>query len=109
MAIRTSSTRAGTQDAIDAGAGILRLEPCWVPRTFMIPGRRLRLHPDDLYALGAHRGGIDERWFSSTTHADNGPLTAPDEGLSYIYVDGQKVLLVDAMNMIAEVFLGAEA
>ena len=75
MATKISSTRAVTQDAIDAGAGILRLEPCWVPRTFMIPGRRLRLHPDDLYALGAHRGGINERWFASTTHASNGPGT----------------------------------
>src|SRR5438477_261118 len=53
---------------------MLRLEPAWVPRTFMVPGRRLRLHPDDLYALGGHRGGINERWFSSTTKADNGIL-----------------------------------
>ena len=41
----------------------------------MHPGRRLRLHPDDLYAFGGHRGGINERWFSSTTNADNGPGT----------------------------------
>ena len=27
------------QDAIDAGGGMLRLEPSWVPRSFMIPGR----------------------------------------------------------------------
>ena len=86
MATKTTSTRAGAQDAIDAGAGILRLEPCWVPRTFMVPGRRLRLHPDDLYALGAHRGGINERWFSSTTHASNGPGTPDDEGLSYVRI-----------------------
>ncbi len=94
MATKTSSsTRAGTQDAIDAGAGILRLEPCWVPRTFMIPGRRLRLHPDDLYALGAHRGGINERWFCSTTHASNGPGTPDDEGLSYVRAtNGARVL-----------------
>src|SRR5215813_3800182 len=92
--------------ALDEGAGIVRLMPTWVPRSFCVPGRRLRLHPRDLYALGAHRGGIDERWFSSTTRADNGPLTPDDEGLSYIYVDGQKVLLLDAMSMLAEVFLG---
>ena len=49
-----------------------------------IPGRRLRLHPDDLYAFGGHRGGINERWFSSTTNADNGPGTPADEGLSYV-------------------------
>ncbi len=54
---------------------MLRLEPSWVPRSFMIPGERLKLHPNDLYALGGHRGGINERWFSSTTNADNGPGT----------------------------------
>src|SRR6187401_3660260 len=99
MVTKTSSTRSATQDAIDAGAGILRLEPCWVPRTFMIPGRRLRLHPDDLYALGAHRGGINERWFSSTTNADNGPGTPPDEGLSYVrQADGSRFLLKEAIE-----------
>ena len=76
--------RTQVQQALDAGGGLLRLEPCWVPRSFMIPGRRLKLHPDDLYALGAHRGGINERWFSSTTNADNGPGTPDDEGLSYV-------------------------
>ena len=78
------STRSQIQDVIDGGGGILRLEPCWVPRSFMIPGRRLKLHPDDLYAFGGHRGGINERWFSSTTKASNGPDTLPDEGLSYV-------------------------
>src|SRR5579872_4417005 len=73
--------RSQVQEVIDRGAGILRLEPCWVPRSFMIPGRRLKLHPDDLYAFGGHRGGINERWFSSTTKASNGPLTTEDEGL----------------------------
>ena len=66
---------------------MLRLEPSWVPRSFMIPGERLKLHPRDLYALGGHRGGINERWFSSTTNADNGPGTPADEGLSYVRLD----------------------
>jgi len=73
--------------ALDQGQGVLRLAPNWVPRSFCIPGRRLKLHPDDYYALGADRGGIDERWFASTTLADNGPGTPPDEGLSYIVVE----------------------
>ena len=68
--------------ALDQGQGILRLAPNWVPRSFCIPGRRLKLHPDDYYALGANRGGIDERWLSSTIAADNGPGTPSDEGLS---------------------------
>ena len=70
--------------AFEQGQGVLRLAPTWVPRSFCTPGRRLKLHPDDYYAFGAHRGGIDERWFTSTTRADNGPLTTPDEGLSYV-------------------------
>ena len=80
--------RRTVQDAIDAGAGHPPAGAAWVPRSFMIPGRRLKLHPDDLYAFGGHRGGINERWFSSTTNAANGPGTPPDEGLSYVHVDG---------------------
>ena len=73
-----------------------------------IPGRRLRLHPDDLYALGAHRGGINERWFSSTTNADNGPGTPADEGLSYVRLpDGQRLLLKAAVDAAGDLLLGA--
>src|SRR5262249_40773838 len=71
------------RDAIAAGAGILRLAPTWVPRSFLMPGKRIKLAPQDYYALGAHRGGIDERWFSSTTPAAN-EGAPPDEGLSYV-------------------------
>ncbi len=98
-----------TEQALEQGDGIVRLMPTWVPRSFCVPGRRLRLDTRDLYALGANRGGIDERWFSSTTKADNGPLTTDDEGLSYIYVDGQKVTLRDAMGLIGEELLGQTA
>ncbi len=95
--------------ALDQGKGIVRLLPTWVPRSFCVPGRRLRLHPKDLYALGAHRGGIDERWFSSTVRADNGPGTPDDEGLSYIAVDGKRVTLLDAIGLMGETFIGKEA
>ncbi|MGH9146276.1 MAG: hypothetical protein ACRD1Q_06175 [Vicinamibacterales bacterium] len=102
-------TRAQVLEAAVAGGGILRLEPCWVPRTFMQPGRRLRLHPDDLYALGAHRGGINERWFSSTTKADNGPGTPSDEGLSYVRIDThRRFRLKDAIEQGGDVLLGAD-
>ncbi|HUS07492.1 MAG TPA: hypothetical protein VMZ52_14390 [Bryobacteraceae bacterium] len=94
--------------ALGAGDGIVRLAPCWVPRSFLMPGGRLKLDPRDLYALGAHRGGIDERWFSSTTKADNGPTTAQDEGLSYIEADGHNVLLKEAIDTLGDDFLGAD-
>ncbi len=99
-----------THQAFEQGEGILRLAPTWVPRSFCIPGKRIKLHPDDLYAFGANRGGIDERWFSSTTKADNGPLTTPDEGLSYIvYGDlnqPQKVLLKDLVTEMGARLIG---
>jgi hypothetical protein len=80
-----------------------------VPRSFMIPGRRLRLHPADLYAFGAHRGGINERWFSSTTKAANGPLTGEDEGLSYVHGEnGQPFLLKHAVEVAGDSLLGAQ-
>ena len=88
--------------ALEGGQGVLRLAPCWVPRVFCVPGRRIKLHPDDYYAMGADRGGIDERWFASTTKADNGPKTLPDEGLSYIVaMDGsteERMLLAEAVE-----------
>lgn len=102
------SNTALIREALAAGEGIVRLAPCWVPRSFLMPGGRLKLDPRDLYALGAHRGGIDERWFSSTTNADNGPGTPEDEGLSYIAVNGKRVLLKEAIAELGDEFLGAE-
>jgi len=101
--------RSQVQEAVNSSAGILRLRPCWVPRSFMVPGRRLKLHPDDLYAFGGHRGGINERWFSSTTKASNGPETTPDEGLSYIQpASGEKFLLKDAVETAGDLLLGGD-
>ena len=86
------------------------LAPAWVPRSFCIPGRRIKLHPDDYYALGGIRGGIDERWFSSTTPADNGLLTSPNEGLSFVvFEDGSKTerfLLRDAVSELKGTLIG---
>src|SRR5450755_1815412 len=93
--------------ALSEGDGVVRLAPCWVPRSFLMPGGRLKLDPRDLYALGAHRGGIDERWFSSTTQAANGPGTPDDEGLSYVAIDGQRVLLREAVASLGEEILSA--
>ena len=96
------------RDALTAGEGVVRLAPCWVPRSFLMPGGRLKLDPRDLYILGGHRGGIDERWFASTTKAANGPLSAPDEGLSYVEFNGKKALLKEAIETTGDLFLGAD-
>jgi hypothetical protein len=83
--------------AMNAAKGILRLTPNWVPRNFLHPGKRIKLAPSDWYALGTHRGGIDERWFASTTEAAN-EGRALDEGLSYCVFQGQRFLLKDAVE-----------
>ena len=89
------------EKALEQGNGIFRLAPTWVPRSFCVPGRRIKLHPDDYYVLGGARGGIDERWLSSTTPAMNGPLTGKNEGLSpIVFKDGnteKQILLKDAI------------
>jgi hypothetical protein len=95
------------RDALTFGDGLVRLAPCWVPRSFLMPGGCLKLDPRDLYAPGAHRGDIDERWFSSTTNADSGPGTPQDEGLSYMAIDGKRVLLKEAIDTLGDTFLGA--
>ena len=102
------SSTALVKDALTAGDGIVRLAPCWVPRAFLMPGGRLKLDSRDLYILGSHRGGIDERWFSSTTKAANGPLTAEDEGLSAIDFNGKRVLLKQAIDTSGDLLLGAD-
>ena len=103
-------TKSVAQKALDQGKGILRLAPTWVPRSFCVPGRRIKLHPDDYYVLGGERGGIDERWLSSTTPAKNGPLTGENEGLSaVVFTDGgkeQQFLLKDAIDELKGALIG---
>lgn len=98
------------QKALEQGKGILRLAPTWVPRSFCVPGRRIKLHPNDYYVLGGQRGGIDERWLSSTTPAKNGPLTGEHEGLSkVVYTEGGKTeqfLLKDAVDSLKGKLIG---
>src|SRR5512136_1541549 len=82
--------------ALDKGGGLLRLTPTWVPRSVLHPGRRIKLFPGDLYAYGANRGGIDERWFASTTEAANEGRVW-HEGLSFCSFEGKHFLLKDAV------------
>ncbi len=98
--------RKTVEDALAKGNGILRLEPAWVARDFLPPGRRLGLK-DEEYEVG-ERGWISERWLGSTTKADNrvGP---PDEGLSYIALEGdERITLKEAMEVAGPAIMGEE-
>ncbi len=102
----TKNVKKVAESALEAGGGLLRLAPTWVPRSFLQPGKRLKLHPDDLYAFGLSRGGIDERWFGSTTEAANDNRT-PDEGLSYVVHDGQRFQLRDVVAELGADIIGS--
>ncbi len=99
------------EKVFEEGGGIFRLNPTFVPRRFGKAGHRLKLHPDDYYALGIERGSIKERWFSSTIPANNGPLAAPDEGMSYVavsYETDEKFTLKEAIDTMGEKIVGKE-
>src|SRR5512138_617877 len=101
----TKNVKSLVESALQESGGLLRLAPCWVPRSFLQPGKRLKLHPDDLYAFGLNRGGIDERWFASTTPAANDNRT-PDEGLSYVVAGKQRFTLADAVGELGGRIIG---
>ena len=99
------------RETYDKNGGILKLIPVFVPRQFSSPGHRLRLHPDDYFALGTARGAMKERWFSSTIVANNGPLAAPDEGMSYVSYGNtpeEKFSLKDAVDELKDALVGKE-
>src|SRR6266571_3142092 len=101
----TKKVQSLVEAALSDTGGLLRLAPCWVPRSFLQPGKRLKLHPDDFYAYGLNRGGIDERWFASTTPAANENRT-PDEGLSYVLADRQRFTLQQAIAECGATLIG---
>jgi hypothetical protein len=100
-----STKRDIVASALAEGHGILRLEPAWVARDFLPPGRRLGLKEDE-YNVG-ERGWISERWIGSTTKADNrvGPA---DEGLSYLALAGARITLKEAVEVAGDLIMGAE-
>src|SRR6516162_9091128 len=107
-AVPHTGDAALVRQTLESGGGIVRLAPTWVPRSFLMPGRRIKLAPQDIYALGAHRGGIDERWFASTTHAAN-ENALPDEGLSYVVTNGKRAFtLRDAVAAEGRRLVGAD-
>lgn len=91
--------------AMDATGGLLRLTPTWVPRSFLHPGKRIKLHPSDYYRFGLSRGGIDERWFGSTTDAANDGRVW-HEGQSFCLFEGRQFLLRDAVAEAGQHVIG---
>jgi len=98
------------RSAFSQGKGVLRMAPTWVPRPFNRPGRRIRLHPDDYFAMGMERGAIVERWFSSITHVET-QGAGPNEGMSFVNVDDNPdntVLFKDFVDLLGKELIGRE-
>jgi len=94
------------EDLLGKEDGILRLEPTWVARDFLPPGRRLGLREEE-YDVG-ERGYICERWLASVTHADNA-VGPEDEGLSYLRTeDGNRITVKEAVLAQPELIMGSE-
>jgi hypothetical protein len=106
MGSDTNQKREIIENALATGNGILRLEPAWVARDFLPPGRRLGLKEEE-YDAG-ERGWISERWIGSTTKADN-RIGPPDEGLSYIALEGDdRITLKEAVEIAGPEIMGEQ-
>lgn len=93
---------------LDKGDGVLLMVPNWVPRPFFSPGKRIRLHPDDYYAMGMKAGAIVERWFSSITKVET-DSSIENLGLSFVNVDNdptRKILFKDLIEGLGEELIG---
>lgn len=109
--MRMSSLRKKVLEELDKRNGVLNLIPSWVARTLLAPGKRLKLHPRDLYAYGAERGALCERWMTSVSKADNGVLTVENEGLSFVNIDfgKERILLKEIMDEAGDLIIGDES
>jgi len=103
----TIETAQGLLDqALAERAGVVRLQPTWVARDLLPPGRRLGL-PGEEYDVGA-RGFICERWLGSTTKADNA-IDVPGEGISNLVLEGgERLSLLEAVQADPVAIMGAQ-
>lgn len=93
---------------LEKGDGVLLMVPNWVPRPFFSPGKRIRLHPDDYYAMGMKAGAIVERWFSSITKVET-DSSIENLGMSFVNVDSdpaKKILFKDMIDALGEELIG---
>lgn len=104
------SKRSLLLDQINKYDGVARFAPTWLPRTFLPPGRRLKIHPDDLYPFGMEKGGIAERWFCSTGAPVAGETTLDESTMSFFYLGkGEEgISFPEAIALEGNLLLGKE-
>lgn len=103
-----SNSKEELRSILSKGDGILNLIPAWTTSASNKPGKRLRMHPDDLYAMGMERGAITERRLSSLVEVAT-PGHNEHEGQSYVNVDGNKehaILFQEFVDELGEELIG---
>lgn len=98
-------THDDVRELVDACDGVLPLDPAWVARDWIAPGRRLGLSDEETFV--GDRGAICERWLASTTQAGN-TVTYDGEGISTVTVDGKTERLDRIVEAAPDVIMGAE-
>lgn len=94
---------------MEKNKGILRMVPDFIPRDSWMPGRRLRLHPDDYTYYGNELGMIEERWFCATAPVEHGVKNAPENiGMQYVDCEGEQILFKEVVNELKEELIGEE-
>jgi hypothetical protein len=102
----TVSARDQVQQILAETNGIVPLDPAWVARDWLPPGRRLSGLTEAEFDMG-ERGFICERWLGSTTHASN-RISVEDEGLSYVRSEKGRMLLIDMIAADPAAVMGVE-
>jgi len=89
---------------LEQNHGVIRSVPVWLPRNFLPAGRRLKMHPDDLYAYGLEAGAIAERWFTATGVGDD------ETTMSHYYLGAgeESFAFPEAISLMGETLLGKE-
>jgi len=100
------STQSLVEAELGRTGGLLRLAPAWVPRSFLQPGLRIELHPDDTYAYGLNRGGIERSAGSPRPPRPPTKGALGIEGLNYVVVGNKRFTLAQAVEDTGATLVG---
>jgi hypothetical protein len=83
----SSNLKSLNNGHLEDTGGLLRLSPTWVPRSFLQPGLRIKLHPDDTYAYGLSRRGktMWDKYAKWPVYSMYGPEVNPDASAIVAY------------------------
>ena len=97
------------RETFERNQGIFRMIPNFIPVSFGVPGRRLKIHPDDYYKYGTDSGTIMERWLCAVSPSRKKNPDNSNQGMSYVLGEnGESFLLRDAILELKDEIIGEE-